>query len=105
MNAMLPERLALAPDLHLTRDQHMLTVATSRWEPGIFVYDIEYLTVEAKQARTGTKIALGSRGADFTFQVLRFELDAESFAYFDAFIARLRESRGVLRERERRPAP
>lgn len=91
------ERLALAPDLHLTRHQHLLTVATSRWEPGVFVYDVEYLTIETKPHRGGVKIALGSLGAHFTYQVLRFELDGETFARFEVFIGRVRAQRELFR--------
>lgn len=91
------ERLTLADDLHLTRDRHLLTVATSRWEPGVFVYDLEYLTVEVKPARTGTAVALGSRGAHVTFQVLRFTLDPAQYTRFDAFVARLRGHREWMR--------
>lgn len=101
MNDTCSERLALAPDLHLTWDRHLLTVATSRWEPGIFLYDVDYLTVEAKPSRTGVKIAIGSRGAHFTFRVLRFELDPAAFARFDALIARLYAHRDRLRALER----
>ena len=91
------ERLVLAPDLHLTRHQHLLTVATSRWEPGVFVYDLEYLTIETKPHHGGVKVALGSLGAHFTYQVLRFELDGETFARFEAFIGRMRAHRELLR--------
>lgn len=94
-------RLALASGLHLTWDRHLLTVATAHWEPGIFIYDIEYLTVEAAPSRTGMKVALGSRGTNFTFQVLRFDLDPAAFARFDAFIALLREHREHLRAEDR----
>lgn len=96
------ERLVLADDLHLTWDRHLLTVASARWEPGLFLYDVEYLTVEAKSAREGMKVALGSRGVNFTFQVVRFELDLAAFARFDAFIARVRAYRDELRVGERR---
>ena len=91
------ERLALADDLHLTRDRHLLTVATSRWEPGVFLYDLEYLAIEAKPVRSGMAVALGSRGAHVNFQVLRFTLDAKQFARFETFAARLREQREHLR--------
>lgn len=91
------ERLALAEDLHLTWDRHLVTVATPRWEPGVFVYDIEYLTVEVKPTRGAVRVALGSRGAHFAFQVLRFELDEASFRTLEGFLARVREHRERLR--------
>lgn len=91
------ERLVLADDLHLTWDRHLLTVASSRWDPGAFLYDIEYLSIEVKPARGAMRIVLGARGAHIPFQVLRFELDAEAFARFDAFVGRMREHRDRLR--------
>jgi len=91
------ERLALADDLHLTWDRHLLTVATARWEPGVFLYDVEYLSVEAKPVRAGMRVTLGSRGVHVPFQVLRFDLDAEGFARFHAFVERVREHRDRLR--------
>ena len=97
MSEHLYERLALAEDLHLTWQAHLLTVASTRWSPGIFLFDLEYLTVEAKPGRRGVKVAIGSRGAQITFQVLRFDLDADAFGRFEAFVARLRDHREVLR--------
>ncbi|MFT4085918.1 MAG: hypothetical protein QM658_02005 [Gordonia sp. (in: high G+C Gram-positive bacteria)] len=87
-------RLRLADDLVVTWDRHLLTVATSRWEPGTFVYDVEFLAVGGKHTRNGgTKVALGGLGAHFRFHVLRFELDAAQFAEFDALITQVRAYR------------
>lgn len=91
------ERLALAEDLHLTWQAHLLTVASTRWPPGIFLFDLEYLTVEAKPGRRGVKVAIGSRGAQIAFQVLRFDLDAGAYARLEAFVARMCEHRDLLR--------
>jgi len=91
------ERLALAEDLHLTWQGHLLTVASPRWPPGIFLFDLEYLTVERKPGRRGVKVAIGSRGAQIAFQVLRFDLDADALRRFEAFVSRLREHREALR--------
>ncbi|MFV0432903.1 MAG: hypothetical protein ACK5LO_02805 [Leucobacter sp.] len=92
------ERIALADDLHLTWDRHLVTVATERWEPGVFVYDIEYLTVEVKPRRGATGVTLRSRGVNFHFRVLRFDLDETTFHRFEGFIGRVRAHRDRLRE-------
>ncbi|ALJ20090.1 hypothetical protein [Microbacterium sp. No. 7] len=90
-------RIALADDLHLTWDRHALTLATTRWDPGTFVYDIEYLTIEALPSRGGMKVVLGSRGAHHRFAVLRFELDDPAFRRFEAFLAPVIAYRDRLR--------
>lgn len=91
------ERLALAADLHLTWSAHLLTVASARWSPGVFVFDLEYLTVETKPARDGVKVAIGSRGAQIAFQVLRFDLDGQTYEHFAALVVRMCEHRELLR--------
>lgn len=91
------ERLALAADLHLTWTDHLVTVATSRWEPGLFVYDLEYLTVETRPDRGRVKVVLYSRGAHVNFHVLRFELDDADYRRFEAFIGRVRAHRDRMR--------
>ena len=91
------ERLALADDLHLTWSGHLLTVASARWPPGIFFFDLEYLTVEVKPGRGGIKVILGSRGAQISYQVLRFELDENMYARFGALVARMVAHRDLLR--------
>lgn len=91
------QRLALADDLHLTWSAHLLTVASARWTPGIFVFDLEYLTVDVKPGRSGMKVAVGSRGAQIPFQVLRFELDDAAYHRFEELVVRMREHREVLR--------
>lgn len=91
------DRLALAGDLHLTRTGHLVTVATSRWEPGIFFYDVEYLTVDVRSKGAGYRITLSGRGANPAFQVLHFELDQRQFAVFELFIGQARHFRDRLR--------
>ncbi|GEE00298.1 hypothetical protein nbrc107696_07440 [Gordonia spumicola] len=86
------ERLQLAPDLHVTRHDDFLTVASTRWTPGTFLYDLDYLVVTTKPSSTGVKVILAARGAHVDFQVLRFELDAPTWTAFDAFVARARQS-------------
>lgn len=93
------ERLALADDLHLTWDRHLISVASARWDPSVFLYDDESLAIEAKPSRAGCKVAIGARGASHPHQVLRFELSTEQFARFDACIARVRAHRDRLRAR------
>ncbi|MFT4088365.1 MAG: hypothetical protein QM658_14670 [Gordonia sp. (in: high G+C Gram-positive bacteria)] len=94
-------RLALAPDLHLTWSAHLLTVASSRWSPGIFVYDLEYLSVEVNPSRKGgVKIVLGCRGAQILFQVLRFDLDDVQFELFRSFVADMVAYREQMRAQE-----
>lgn len=94
-------RLALADDLHLTWDRHVVTVASPRWDPSIFVYDVEYLTIDAKPSRAGYQVVIAARGASHPHQVLRFELSREQFTRFDAFIVGVR----VYRDRLRAAAP
>ncbi|QRY62096.1 hypothetical protein JVX90_17130 [Gordonia sp. PDNC005] len=82
------ERLRLAPDLNVTRDRDFLIVSTPRWEPGTFVYDLDFLAVKSKPASGSVRVVLSARGAHVDFQVLRFELDAPMFAVFEDFLAR-----------------
>lgn len=88
-----PERLELADDLHLTAGHGVLRVATSRWEPGIFLYDLAFLEVISRPAKRGVAVVMSARGAAFAFQVLRFELDPERHAQFSAFVERARRQR------------
>lgn len=91
------ERLVLAPDLIFTWSNHTVAVSTSRWEPGIFIYDVEFLSVEMRPDRGRVKVVVYSRGQDVHFSVLRFELDDASFRRFEAFVARVRSHRDALR--------
>ena len=91
------ERLAVADDLHLTWHAHLLTVASARWSPGVFLYDLEYLTVEMKPKGDRVKVAIGSRGAQIPFQVLRFDLDEEGYRRFEGLVGRMRAHRDLLR--------
>lgn len=84
------ERLELAADLHLTADRGLLIVATTRWEPGIFLYDVAFLDVVSRPGKRGVEVTISSRGVSFAFQVLRFGLDAEQHARLAAFIERAR---------------
>lgn len=90
------ERLALADDLHLTWHAHLLTVASARWSPGAFLYDLEYLTVEVKSKGDRVKIVIGSRGPQILFQVLRFDLDLDSYRRFEGLVGRMRAHRDLL---------
>jgi hypothetical protein len=82
------ERLRLAPDLNVTWDRAFLIVSTPRWEPGTFVYDLDFLVVKSKPDSDRVRVILSARGAHVDFQVLRFELDAPMFAVFEDLLAR-----------------
>lgn len=91
------ERFALQPDLILTWNNHFVTVSTSRWEPGVFIYDIEFLSIEMQPNRGKVKVVLYSRGEHINFNALRFELPDADYRRFESFITRLRDHRDELR--------
>ncbi len=84
------DRVAVADDLHLTRIGPLVTVATTRWEPGVFVYDIAYLTVDIRPRGALRRVVMSSRGTHFAFQVLRVDMTNEEYERFASVIERAR---------------
>lgn len=90
-------RVRLAEDLVVTWSDHLVTVASPRWQPGVFVYDIEFLTVTVRERAGRRVVTLASSGAAFDFQVLRIDLADAQYAQFERLVMRVRAHRDELR--------
>lgn len=93
-------RIRVAADLMITLDRHLLTIATSRWEPGVLVYDVEFLAVKVEERRQDYSVTMSARGENYDFQVLRFRLPPEQHEAFARVIVAAAASRDALRARE-----
>ncbi len=93
-------RVRIEDDLIMTLDGHLVTVATARWAPGTFVYDVAFLSVEVKEKRNEYSIVMSGIGQSINFQVLPFKLTEEKYQVFARFIAAAVAARDAALERE-----
>lgn len=90
------DRLWLAPDIVLTRDAHLVTLASPRWEPGTLVYDVAFLSIHVGERRDGLSVRIAHEGADYEHQVRRIEVPALLVSDFRDFVGRAIAARESL---------
>jgi len=90
------DRLWLADDIVLTRDAHLVTLASPRWEPGTLVYDVAFLRIHVTETADGLAVRLDHAGADYPHLVRRLDVPHDRVHAFRAFVAAAVAAREAL---------
>lgn len=86
-------------DILLTLDDDIVTIATPRFDPGIFFVHVELLEVHVVPKGADWKVKLKTTGVSIPFQVLPFTVSAGQIPAFTAFVDRAKAAKELsLRE-------
>ncbi|WP_145982245.1 hypothetical protein [Rhodococcus sp. MTM3W5.2] len=86
-------RVRIDGDILLTLDGDIVTIATPRYEPGIFFVHAELMEVHVVPKGEDWKVKLKTTGVTVPFQVLPFTVPAAQIPAFTAFVDRAKEAR------------
>lgn len=89
-------RLRAADDLVVTHDGHLVTIASQRWEPGTFLYDVAFLELDIVDEGAQLAVTAWHAGRYAPHQLLRFPVPAALGGQLRALVEDVAEARAEL---------
>jgi hypothetical protein len=87
-------RVRIDGDLLFSLDGDIVSLATPRFDPGIFFWHVELLEAEVKPAKNGDwKVSFTATGVSIPFQRTNFTVSVAEIPAFTAFIERAKAAR------------